>query len=146
MASTKPPPEPTVPRTRSQEFGDDTGQHVRVTLDGLSQQVAATNTKLDEAIKVDKDDHADMRADNKRVWSEVQGTRTEVRLMNTTLNVVADSMGLKNRVDAAREQARIDDEGDRKKRRRALLYSWLERAGVAVIAGIAALLAAGHRC
>lgn len=155
--STKPPP-PTedavvVPRTTSRDFGSDTSEHIRVQLDelkgqvtGLAQKQDTHNTKLDQAIKVDKEDHALMRVDNSDTRDAIDGVRKQVDGTQITLNVMANALGLQQRVETARAQAQIEDEVDRKKRQRALLYSWLERIGVGVIAAVFALLAAGHRC
>jgi hypothetical protein len=173
--STKPPPaeqtEVAVPRTKSAEFafgvGQETGEHLKVSLDSINTKMESQrqkqeehSRKLDEAIRVDREDHADMRGDNGKIRDEIKilgnsvtttndkvdGLIDNSKLVNLTLGVIATQMGIEGRIDEARKKAEIDVAADAKKRRWGVFYNWLERAGVGVIAAVFALLAAGHHC
>lgn len=133
--TTAPPEAPAVPRTKSQEFGDKTGEHVR-------QQLADLSTKLDKAIEVDVKDHGVMRGEIQTVSKEVGGVSTQLRQQSVTLDVIAKAFGLTAQVEGARAQAEAAD----KTRRRAVLWAWIERAGVLIIGALFALISAGHHC
>lgn len=127
---------------------DDTGQHVRVALEELDRKLDGHGEKLDEAIKVDKDDHAAMRKENSDNHGETKGEIAEVKqmvkLQSITLDVIATSMNLKGRVDAAKQEAEVKEIVNKRQHRRAIFYGVLKVLAVAAATWVVSHIAGLH--